>query len=150
MKICITCSAGGHLVESLQIASTIKTHEIFYFTFFVEHLRETLRKYKTYFTINPRRNPIKFLKVIYDSFKVLMGEKPKVIISTGAGVTIPICILGKLLFRTKVVYVDCSAQAYKPSYTGKIVYWFADLFFVQWKHMVKRYGEKAMYGGLLI
>lgn len=150
MKICIACSAGGHLIESFKILPVIKKYDFFYFTFFVEHLKKTLRKYKVYFTINPKRNPIKFLKVIFDSIKVLIKERPNVIISTGAGVTVPICLIGKLIFKTRIIYIECSAQVYKPSYTGRILYWFSDLFFVQWSYLTKVYGKKAIYGGLLI
>lgn len=150
MKICIACSAGGHLIESFKILSIIKKYDFFYFTFFVEHLKKTFKNYRVYFTINPKRNPIKFLRVIFDSIKVLMKEKPNVIISTGAGVTVPICLLGKLFLKAKIIYVECSAQVYKPSYTGRILYWFADLFFVQWLYLTKFYGKKAIYGGLLI
>jgi UDP-N-acetylglucosamine:LPS N-acetylglucosamine transferase len=150
MKICVVCSAGGHLLESFKLLPAIKKYDFFYFTFFVEHLKTTLEKYRTYFTINPRRNPLKYPKVIYDSLKVLLKERPNVIVSTGAGITVPICIIGKILFRTKLIYIDCSAQVYKPSYTGRVLYWFSDLFFVQWKYLKHVYGKKAIYGGLLI
>lgn len=150
MKVCITCSAGGHLIESFRLLPTVKKYDFFYFTFFVKHLKKTLKKYRVYFTINPKRGPIKFLKVIFDSIKVLLKEKPNVIISTGAGVTVPLCLLGKFFFRTKLIYVECSAQVYKPSYAGRVLYWFADMFFVQWPFLAKVYGKKAVYGGLLI
>jgi UDP-N-acetylglucosamine:LPS N-acetylglucosamine transferase len=141
MKICIACSAGGHLLESFKLLPVAEKYDFFYFTFFVEHLKKTLAKYRVYFTINPRRNPIKYLKVIFDSFKVLIKERPNVIISTGAGVTVPICLFGKLFFRAKLIYIECSAQVIKPSYTGRILYWFSDLFFVQWHYLTKAYGK---------
>ena len=150
MKICIACSAGGHLLESFRLLPVVQKYDFFYFTFFVEHLKRTLSKYRVYFTVNPRRNLIKYLKVIFDSFRALIKERPNVIISTGAGITVPICLLGKLFFRTKLIYIECSAQVTKPSYTGRVLYWFADLFFVQWHYLTKIYGKKAIYGGLLI
>jgi UDP-N-acetylglucosamine:LPS N-acetylglucosamine transferase len=146
----MTCSAGGHLTEALQLMPVVRKYNFFFFTFFVSHLKESLKKYNVHYTLNPKRNPARFIKVFSDSVKALFKEKPKVIISTGAGVTVPICILGKLLLRAKIIYVDCSAQVYKPSMTGRILYWFADLFFVQWKYLLKSYGKKAIYGGLLI
>ncbi len=150
MKICVSSSAGGHLAEALQIVSELKNHEIFFFTFYVNHIKRSLKKYLVYFTFNPRRNPLVYFRIILKSFLVLLKERPKIIISTGAGVTIPISILGKLLFRSKLIYTECSAQVFKPAITGKILYPFADLFFVQWKYLLKYYGKKAQYGGLLI
>lgn len=150
MKICIACSAGGHLTEALQIVPSIKNNDIFFYTFFVKHLQSSLKNYRVYYTTNPKRNPLSLFKIFLHSFFVLLKERPKVIISTGANVTVPISILGKLLFRSKLIYVDCSAQVYRPSLTGRILYWFSDLFFVQWKYLLKCYGKKAIYGGLLI
>lgn len=149
-NICIACSAGGHFAEAIQLLPILKKYDVFFFTFYVSHLKKSLDGYRVYYTLNPRRNPLIYLRIFLKSLYVLLKEKPKVIISTGAGSTVPISILGKLLFRTKLIYVDCSAQVRTPSLTGKIIYGIADLFFVQWKSLQQRYGEKAIYGGLLI
>lgn len=150
MKICITSSAGGHLAEALQIAKELKNHKIFFFTFYVDHIKESLKNYTVHFTINPRRNVFSYFKTTLKSILVLLQEKPDIIISTGAGFTVPISIFGKFLFNSRLVYIECSAQVFKPALTGKILYPFTDLFFVQWEYLLKHYGKKAQYGGLLI
>lgn len=150
MKICITSSAGGHLTEALQIAKELKNHKIFFFTFYISHIKESLGDYSVYFNTNPRRNPLSYFRIILKSITILLKEKPDIIVSTGAGFTVPISILGKLVFRSKLIYTECSAQVFKPSLCGRILYPFADLFFVQWKYLLNYYGKKAQYGGLLI
>ncbi len=148
--ICIACSAGGHFAEAIQLLPLLKDYNIFFFTFYVSHISKSLKGYRVYYTWNPRRNPLIYMRIFLKSLFVLLKERPKVIISTGAGSTVPISLLGKLLFRTKLIYVDCSAQVRTPSLTGRITYNISDLFFVQWKSLRDRYGEKAIYGGLLI
>ncbi len=150
MKIGIACSPGGHLTEALQMLPILKKHRIFFYTIDMEHTRKSLKSYKRYLIKNPVRNPLKYISVIFSSISALIKEKPKVIISFGAGPTIPISLLGKLLFGCKLIYIECSAQVYEPSATGKIIYPFADLFFVQWKYLAGKFGDKAIYGGLLI
>jgi UDP-N-acetylglucosamine:LPS N-acetylglucosamine transferase len=49
-----------------------------------------------------------------------------------------------------LVFIETNSRIVKPSLTGRILYPFADLFFVQWKPLLKKYGKKAKYGGLLI
>ena len=149
-KICIACSAGGHFAEAMQLLPILKDYNVFFFTFYVSHIRNSLKGYNVYYTLNPKRSPLIYMRIFLKSLFVLLKEKPKVIISTGAGSTVPISLLGKFLFRTKLIYVDCSAQVRTSSLTGRIIYSIADLFFVQWKLLRERYGEKAIYGGLLI
>lgn len=148
MKICLACSAGGHLTEILQLLPILKDHDFFFFTFGTGHSKLTLKKFRSYFTTDPLRKPLQMLKVIYRSLVVFLKERPDVIISTGANVAVPICILGRL-FGSKLIFIECSAQVFKPSLSGRILYHFSDLFFVQWKYLIKYY-EHAIYGGNLI
>lgn len=147
MKICICCSAGGHLIEALQIKDAYKDYDYFFFTFYQKGIIDEIKKERVYFSINLERNIIKFFKCITDTFKVLLKEKPKIIISTGAGFAIPSIILGKLLFRSKIIFIETFTRIYEPSMSGKIAYYFSDLFFVQWKQLLSKYGKKAVYRG---
>jgi beta-1,4-N-acetylglucosaminyltransferase len=83
-------------------------------------------------------------------FFILLKERPAILFSTGSEIAIPSFYLGKLLFRTKLIYLECSAQVYQASLTGRLVYPITDLFLVQWKPLLKRYGTKAKYVGGLI
>jgi UDP-N-acetylglucosamine:LPS N-acetylglucosamine transferase len=74
-----------------------------------------------------------------------LKEKPDTIISTGALVTFPICLLGKLM-RKRIIYIESFARVDTASLTGKLMYRIADLFIVQWEELLKIY-PKAMYGG---
>ncbi len=150
MKVCITCSPGGHLTEALQLLPILKKHKVFFYTIDVSHVKNSLKGYRKYLVSNPTRNPLKFFSVLLSSMAALIKEQPKAIISFGAGVTVPISLLGKILFGSKLIYVECSAQVHEPSLTGRILYNFADLFFVQWKYLKEKYGSKAIYGGLII
>jgi len=73
-----------------------------------------------------------------------------VLFSTGAELAIPSFFIGKFFFRTKLIYLECSAQVYSPSLTGKWVYPITNLFMVQWEPLLNQYGPKAIYVGGLI
>lgn len=148
MKIGITCSAGGHLIEALQLLPLFKNHDIFFITIRRVQTQQLLKRYKVFFVVDPKRSPIKLLINLVQSFQILLRERPKVMISTGAGVAVPVCYIGKLI-GSKVVFIETLAAVYKPSLAGRFIYPIADLFIIQWKHLLKFY-KKAVYGGQLI
>ena len=86
------------------------------------------------------------LTIVY----VFLKERPRVLFSTGAEIAIPAFYIGKLLFRTKLIYLECSAQVDHRSLTGRWVYPIADLFLVQWESLLSQYGPRAKYVGGLI
>lgn len=93
------------------------------------------------------KRPCSVLRSFIVSFLCVCRYRPKIIVSTGAEIAIPYVIFGKLLCRSKVLYVECSAQVYKKSQTGRLCYYLADEFFVQWPPLLKVYGKKAKFRG---
>ena len=78
----------------------------------------------------------------------MLRDRPEVVISTGAGMVIPTCLIAKLL-GAKLVFIETAARVTTPSRTGKFLYRFADEFYVQWEPLLKVY-PKAKYGGVLL
>ncbi len=103
-----------------------------------------------YFLENLFRSPFAFIKGIVKTFTILLRERPDILFSTGSEIAAPAFYFGKFIFRTKLIYLECSAQVYRPSLTGRFVYPITDLFLVQWEPLLKRYGPKAKYVGGLI
>jgi len=149
MKICIVSSAGGHLIQCLKFIQALKGHKVFVMTFTAGHLKESLKGIKTYLIENPQRKPLLYLKNLPKYYKILEKEKPDVVISTGAGVAVPVCLLAKYFLGSKIIFVESFSRIYEPSSTGKILYNFTDLFIVQWKSLLKKYGDNAVYGGTI-
>jgi len=149
MKICLICSAGGHLTQLLQLEDLWKEYGYFYVTHKKEITKDLPKKYKTYFVQDTGRNPFSFLINFLQSFFILFVEKPNVIVTTGGGVAIPMTYMGKF-FGKKIIFIESFSRVENPSSTGKLLYPIADLFLVQWKFLLKKYGHKAKYGGRVI
>jgi len=151
LKICLVSSTGGHLSELKKIVPAIKDYEFFYATEYSEIRKDLSLEKKTYFLKQQDRK--NFFLVFYliknlaKSLFIILKERPKIIISTGAGVILPICIIGKI-FGAKIVYIESFAKINMPSITGKIIYQLADVFYVQWETMLDCY-PKAKYRGAL-
>ncbi|WP_285872054.1 PssD/Cps14F family polysaccharide biosynthesis glycosyltransferase [Metabacillus litoralis] len=151
MKVCLVSSTGGHLMELQKIIPGVKKHQFFFVTEKSEMSKDLKDKYKVYYLVQQERKNIQFItNVITNLFKslyILIKENPKVIISTGAGAVFPICLFGKLTGK-KIVYVESFAKVNSPSLTGKLVYKFADEFYIQWESLQEFY-PKAKYRGSL-
>jgi UDP-N-acetylglucosamine:LPS N-acetylglucosamine transferase len=146
-KIGLICSPGGHLVEVLQLLEAFEGYPIFFLTY---KEKATLNRKNTYWIMNFARNPLYLIVGMLKILLIFLKEKPKVLFSTGAEIAIPSFYIGKFLFRTKLIYLECSAQVYSPSLTGRYVYPITDLFLVQWEPLLRQYGPKARYVGGLI
>ncbi len=145
-KIGLICSAGGHFTEMLQLREAFKGHRTFIITY---REKATLNQENTYY-LETWRSPTGFVVGLIKIFILFLKERPDILFSTGSEIAVPPFYLGKFLFRTKLIYLECSAQVYQPSLTGRCVYPITDLFLVQWEFLLKKYGPKAKYVGGLI
>lgn len=149
-KLCLACSAGGHLTEMMHLSRCYSKYVHFFLTFRRHDTSELRKAEKVYFVDDPGRNPVRLLKCVFQSMSVLAKEKPDVVISTGAGVAIPACYMAKFFFGSKVVFLESFCRVEEPSFAGRLAYPIADLFLVQWPKLAKKYGRKAEYRGAIV
>lgn len=149
MKICLVCSHGGHFTETLQILEAFQQHEIFFVTYHSPREADVLQLAPAYLTENIGTNPWRFLLSIFWALKILLHERPQVIVSLGAEVAIPFFYLGKML-GIRTVFIESWCRVENLSKTGRLVYPVADIFLVQWPQLLGVCGQKAMYWGAVI
>jgi UDP-N-acetylglucosamine:LPS N-acetylglucosamine transferase len=157
-KIGIITSSGGHLTEALSTIEAFQGHDVF----LVVHNFPTLREiqleevkqiyrlriifgYSSLFAV--------FLTAFINLFQfiwIFWREKPSFLFSTGAEIAIPAFFVGKIFFRTRLIFLETLARVKDLSYAGKIVYPIADLFLVQWPELLNPKRPKAVYRGRLI
>jgi len=150
IKICLTCSAGGHLTELLFLKKCYSKYPRFFITFKREDTAEIAKQEKVYFVEDPKRNIIKLLKSVFQTLSVLLKENPDVVISTGAGVGVVTCYVAKLFLGSQIIFLESFCRIEEPSLSGRLVYPISDMFFVQWKEMLEQYGERAIFRGAVI
>lgn len=150
IKICFASSSGGHYEELMCLNPLMKKYNSFCLTEYngSSSHNEIIPTY--YCQQINRKEKLFFIKLIFLFNKelfVYIKERPTFIISTGALVTIPICLIGKL-FQTKIIYIESFARINDASLTGKVMKHFADLFFIQWPEMKEIYPNSIYVGGL--
>ncbi len=147
-KMCFTASMGGHLEEIARLMELGNQYDIFLVTEKGGFVELNVCK-RVYYLRQINRKEIlfipKFIKIFFQSFYILLKENPHFIISTGALVTFPICVLGKIMGK-RVIYIESFARVDTASLTGKLMYRIADLFIIQWEELLEIF-PKAVYGG---
>lgn len=87
-----------------------------------------------------------FLSIL-DSIKIILNCKSKFILSFGPGIAIPICYIGKL-FGKKIIFIETWSRVWNASITMKLIYPIADICFVQWFELKKKYPKAKFVGRL--
>lgn len=105
-------------------------------------------------TVNSKENANRwsflgvYLNMLFESWKIWKRIRPKVIVSTGSNIAVPLFLIGKL-HGSKIIFIETRAKVYARSMTGILVRRMADQIFVQWPEMLKLYPE-AKYCGTLV
>jgi UDP-N-acetylglucosamine:LPS N-acetylglucosamine transferase len=147
MKVCIVSSCGGHLTEVRCLKPSYEGHEHFFVLNDKAMLPADMQN-RTYFIAHSERDWRFFLN-LWEAFQILRKERPHIILSTGAGPAVPFAIVGRLLFGTRVIFIETITRITSPSITGRIMYWLTHDFFYQWDSL-RPFFPKASYGGPLV
>lgn len=88
------------------------------------------------------------LRSLAELWPILRRARPDVILANGPSLAVPAALLGKLL-GARIIWVETASRVYDISASARLVYRFADLFFVQWPQLQEKY-PKAIYAGRLV
>ena len=131
MKVCLVGSSGGHLAHLYMLKKFWHDKERFWVTFDKEDARSLLKDEKMYSCYYPTNRNIKnLIRNTILAVKVLRKERPELIISSGAAVSVPFFYLGKL-FGAKLIYIEVFDRIDKPTLSGRLVYPITDKFIVR-------------------
>ena len=141
---CIVSTSGGHLTEVLTLERAFGRHRHFFVINDRIDLPPEMAR-RTYFIIHAERSP-KVLVNFVEAWRILRRERPHVILSTGAGPAVPFAIVGRMLFGTRVIFVEIITRLSRPSLTGRLMYWLAHDFYYQWPGLERSF-PRAVHGG---
>ncbi len=149
MRICLVTSSGGHLFHLFLLKKWWINYERFWVASKKEDAVSLLSKEHVYWAHYPTpRNVKNLVRNIFLAVRILIKERPTLIVSTGAAVAVPFFYIGKL-FGSKLVFIEVYDRIDTPSLTGKLVYYITDLFVIQWKEQKRFYPKGINLGELL-
>lgn len=144
----LVCSPGGHLLQMLRLEPAWRQMRCTWVTLEAADSSHLLREEQVVFAKGPTNRSVRALLAnLALAWRVVRRERPAAILSTGAALAVPFFLVGKL-HGCRLVYVESLTRTEEISLAGKLVYPFADAFFVQWPGAAKR--KRTRYvGGLL-
>lgn len=149
-KIVFAASSGGHFEQLLMLKPLMEKYDSILVTEKTDYGAGKLDM-KTYYMKQINRKEIlfipKFLANTWKSLRIILKEKPTVMITTGVLATIPLALLMNL-FGGKLIYLESFAKVTSKTLSGKLLYKYADQFYVQWEEMLKLYPNAIYKGGI--
>ncbi len=146
MKICLVCSSGGHLSQVVVLKPWWQKFDHFWVTFNKEDAISLLHNERVYYAFYPTNRSLKNLfRNMILAVKILIKERPNILFSSGAGVSVPFFYFGKLL-GCRLIYLEVYDRIDSPTLTGLLVYPIVDKFLVQWEEQKKFYPKAQFWG----
>ena len=148
MKIVFGASSGGHFEQLMMLKPLMEKYDSFVLTEKTDYSVGKQAVDVVYLKQINRKEPLFLFKLMANtitSFRIYLKEKPDVMITTGVLAIIPFALIMKL-FGKKLIYIESFAKVTSKTLSGKLLYKYADQFYVQWEEMLKLY-PKAIYKG---
>lgn len=148
MKICLTSSPGGHLAQLAQLEAWWREHD----RFWMIPDRDDTRSYLPNERIIPPHYPTtrhvpNAIKNLALAHRTLRAERPDVVVTTGAGIAVPVFVAARLL-GIATVYIEVFGRIDLPTMSGRLCHPLADLFLLQWPDQQKFYPKGVLVGTL--
>lgn len=155
--VLVVLGSGGHTAEMLALVGQLGPKNRY--VFLVSDDDEvSAKKVQRRIVVKVRRptkrgwgfgkTVVSILTSLAQSRKVVAKTRFDMIVGCGPGICIFPMFFARLRGK-KVVFIETVSRVHTHSWTGRIVYKFADLFYVQWKEQMAKY-PKAVYGGRLL
>jgi len=144
--VMLVCSSGGHLQQMLALRPAWGLYSHVWVTFDKSDARSLLKDERVVYAYSPtNRNLKNLVRNLALAWRLLREVRPRVLLTTGAGVGVPFAWLGRLR-GVKIVYVESFTRIEGPSLTCRLVAPIANRSYVQWPEM-ENLVRKARYAG---
>jgi UDP-N-acetylglucosamine:LPS N-acetylglucosamine transferase len=158
MRLLVILGEGGHTAQLLNLVELLGNNYDYYYVVSKEDDISASRikcPGPIYRVSRPRGKSTGKLAAVLKTFwvgvqslGVLWRVRPDAVVSAGPAIAVPISIMGKL-FSAQIIFVESASRVSTISLTGRIMYKWADLFFVQWPDLQEKL-PRALYAGRLV
>ena len=131
----LVCSSGGHLLQLVALRDAWSVADRVWVTFDKSDARSLLADERVYHAYGPTNRSVKnLLRNVVVAWRVVREVRPKLVLTTGAGVAVPFAWVGRL-HGARVVYVESLTRIERPSLSCRLIAPVADRIYVQWPEL---------------
>jgi UDP-N-acetylglucosamine:LPS N-acetylglucosamine transferase len=147
-RILAIASGGGHWVELQRLKIAFQNLDVVYASVYPEYAGDVPGHRFYSFRDVSRWDRFGFIVLAMQLLRLLMKERPNIVITTGS---LPCCIalmLAKYLLGAKTMWIDSIANVKQLSSSGKLAGKFVDVWLTQWPGLAKEDGPQ--YWGAIL
>jgi beta-1,4-N-acetylglucosaminyltransferase len=136
-EILLVCSTGGHLLQLVALREAWEGFSRVWVTFDKSDARSLLADERVVHAYAPtNRNLKNLLRNLWLAWRVIRALRPRVILTTGAGVAVPFAWVGRLR-GASVVYVESITRIEAPSLSCRLIAPITARVYVQWPELAR-------------
>jgi UDP-N-acetylglucosamine:LPS N-acetylglucosamine transferase len=145
----LVCSPGGHMLQLARLAPAWKGRRRVWVTLDAPDTRSLLAGEQVEWAHGPTNRSVKNLvRNLQLAWVVVRRERPRVLLTTGAGVAVPFAWIARL-FGAHIVYVESLTRIDTVSLSCRLIRPAAHRIYVQWPELRERLPE-ARYAGTVV
>jgi hypothetical protein len=148
-KVLLVCSSGGHLAQLMALESWWSSLRRTWVTFDKVDAISILKGEDVVWAYHPTtRNIPNLIRNLFLAVRTIRRLRPDIIISSGAAVSFPFFLVGKL-FRIPTCFIEVYDYIEHRTLSGRLCRPISDLFLVQWEEQLELYPKAQLIGRLL-
>jgi len=145
----LVASSGGHLLQLHRISRQLDVKPRHWVTFDTPDSTCLLEGENVTYAFHPtNRSGRNLLRNTLLAARLLKRLRPAAILTTGAGVAVPFCWLGRAT-GCRVIYVESFTRIEALSLSGRLSLPTAHRFFVQWPELAVKHSKAEFRGSVL-
>jgi UDP-N-acetylglucosamine:LPS N-acetylglucosamine transferase len=149
MRVLLVGSTGGHLAQLEALRPWWSKHDRHWITFDKADAHEILVGEAVTFAHHPTTRSIRnLLRNFVVAWKALRSFRPELVVSTGAGVAVPVFYLATLM-GIRTVFIEVYDRLDSATMTGRLCRPVSDLVAVQWDEQLELYPNGVVIGQLM-
>ncbi len=143
------CTTGGHLLQMLALRPVWEARTRVWVTHENSDATSILQAERVVYAYSPTtRNLPNLVRNFRLAWRVVSRERPKLLITTGAGVAVPFAWVARLR-GARIVYVESVTRIESLSLSAKLVAPIAERLYVQWPELAGAHRRAEYHGNLL-
>ena len=133
-KILAISSSGGHWTQLMRVTPSFKGHEVIFISTLNGYAKSVQNN--KFYLVSDASAWSKFGLIIlfFQLLKIIIKERPKIVISTGAAPGLFAIVIGRIL-GARTIWLDSIANNEELSRSGKLAIPFTHLHLTQWEHL---------------
>lgn len=134
--VLLAASAGGHLDLLMAVAPTVVDRRARVWVTSSTSRGEALRAARSDVELIPefRGSVVSALRNVAAAARIIARHRPRLVVTSGAGVVVPLCLLARLT-GSRLVFVETMARVTSPSRTARLMSRVAGRILVQWPEL---------------